>query len=120
MKYIRSLDVTRTPFCWVVLGVFFLRADSCVTAIDRILTFPLDTNISIFKEEEIKKKEGRSARWSPQFNWRLTSQVVLMVKGPPGSAGEGEAERGVPSRGQKDPLEKEMAAHSSILAWRIP
>ena len=22
--------------------------------------------------------------------------------------------------GQKDPLEKEMAAHSSILAWRIP
>ena len=23
-------------------------------------------------------------------------------------------------RGQKDPLEKEMATHSSILAWRIP
>ena len=22
--------------------------------------------------------------------------------------------------GQKDPLEKEMATHSSILAWRIP
>ena len=22
--------------------------------------------------------------------------------------------------GQEDPLEKEMAAHSSILAWRIP
>ena len=26
----------------------------------------------------------------------------------------------VPSLGWKDPLEKEMAAHSSILAWRIP
>ena len=26
----------------------------------------------------------------------------------------------VPSLGQKDPLEKEMATHSSILAWRIP
>ena len=26
----------------------------------------------------------------------------------------------VPSLGQEDPLEKEMAAHSSILAWRIP
>ena len=26
----------------------------------------------------------------------------------------------VQSLGQKDPLEKEMATHSSILAWRIP
>ena len=26
----------------------------------------------------------------------------------------------VPSLGQKDPLEKEMATHSSILAWEIP
>ena len=25
----------------------------------------------------------------------------------------------VPSLGQEDPLEKEMAIHSSILAWRI-
>ena len=26
----------------------------------------------------------------------------------------------VQSLGQKDPLEKKMATHSSILAWRIP
>jgi len=26
----------------------------------------------------------------------------------------------VPSLGQEDPLEKGMATHSSILAWRIP
>ena len=26
----------------------------------------------------------------------------------------------VPSLGRKDPLEKEMATHSSILAWKIP
>ena len=26
----------------------------------------------------------------------------------------------VPSLGQEDPLEKEMATHSSVLAWRIP
>ena len=26
----------------------------------------------------------------------------------------------VQSRGQEDPLEKEMATHSSILAWEIP
>ena len=27
---------------------------------------------------------------------------------------------GVQSLGQEDPLEKEMAAHSSSLAWKIP
>ena len=26
----------------------------------------------------------------------------------------------IPSLGQEDPPEKEMATHSSILAWRIP
>ena len=38
-----------------------------------------------------------------------------MVKNPPANAG-----RGVPSRGQEDPLEEEMAVRSSVLAWRIP
>ena len=28
--------------------------------------------------------------------------------------------RFVPSLGQEDPLEKEMATHSSILAWEVP
>ena len=26
----------------------------------------------------------------------------------------------VPSLGQEEPLEKEMATHSSVLAWKIP
>ena len=40
-----------------------------------------------------------------------------MVKNLPTNAGDvGDA---VGSLGQEDPLEKEMAAHSSILAWRI-
>ena len=38
-----------------------------------------------------------------------------MVKNPPATQ-----ETQVPSLGQEDPVEKEMAAHSSILAWRIP
>ena len=29
-------------------------------------------------------------------------------------------EKGVPSLGWKDPLEKRMVTHSSILAWEIP
>ena len=39
-----------------------------------------------------------------------------MVKNPPLPR----QERRFRSLGQEDPLEKEMANHSSILAWRIP
>ena len=41
-----------------------------------------------------------------------------MIKNPSPSAED--IKTGVGSLGQEDPLEKEMAAHSSILAWRIP
>ena len=40
-----------------------------------------------------------------------------MVKNLPANAGDVTC---VPSLGQEDPQEKGMAAHSSILAWRIP
>ena len=40
-----------------------------------------------------------------------------MVKKPPVNAGD---IRDVGSLDQEDPLEKGMATHSSILAWRIP
>ena len=43
------------------------------------------------------------------------SLVVQMVKNLPAVQ-----ETWVRSLGQEDPLEKEMATHSSILAWRIP
>ena len=41
-----------------------------------------------------------------------------MVKNPPGNAGDMGDSGLIP--GQEDPLEKEMATHSSLLAWRIP
>ena len=41
-----------------------------------------------------------------------------MVKNLPANAGA--AGDVFPSLGQEDPLEKEMAPHSSTLAWRIP
>ena len=42
-------------------------------------------------------------------------------KEPTGKAGDYlHVETEVLSLGWEDPLEKEMAAHSSILAWRIP
>ena len=41
--------------------------------------------------------------------------VVHMVRNPPAMQ-----ETQVQSLGREDPLEKEMATHSSILAWEIP
>ena len=38
-----------------------------------------------------------------------------MVKNPDATVGDV-----IQSQGGEDPLEKEMAAHSSILAWEIP
>ena len=45
----------------------------------------------------------------------MASLVAQMVKNLPAMQ-----ETQVPSLGQEDPLEKEMATHSSILAQRIP
>ena len=45
-------------------------------------------------------------------------QVVLVVKNPPSNAGDIRDAGSIP--GSEDPLEKGMATHSSILAWRIP
>ena len=46
-----------------------------------------------------------------------TSQVARVVKNLPASAGDVETE--LQSVGREDPLEKKMATHSSLLAWRI-
>ena len=44
-----------------------------------------------------------------------------MVKNPPASEGdEGLISANAGDVGWEDPLEKEMAAHSSILVWEIP
>ena len=46
------------------------------------------------------------------------SQVMLVVKNLP--AMQEPQETCVQSLGREDPLGKEMATHSSILAWKIP
>ena len=58
--------------------------------------------------------EGKS--WAVEIVWVLeASLVVHMVKCLPAMR-----ETQVQSPGQEDPLEKEMATHSSTLAWKIP
>ena len=48
----------------------------------------------------------------------LGSPGDVEVKNPPASTGDaGEA---VLAPGREDPLEKEMATHSSVLAWGMP
>ena len=50
---------------------------------------------------------------------KVANQVTF-----PGNSGDKESaamwETQVQSLGQEDPLEKEMATHSSILVWKIP
>ena len=48
----------------------------------------------------------------------MGSQVELVVKNPPDNEGDIRNLGSFP--GQENPLEKSMATHSSILAWRIP
>ena len=52
------------------------------------------------------------------MNSTEVSQVAQQVKNLP--AKQEMQETWVWSLGQEDPLEKEMATHSSMLAWRIP
>ena len=46
------------------------------------------------------------------------AQYGAVVKNPPANVGDAEDSGLIP--GSEDPLEEEMAPHSSIVAWRIP
>ena len=51
------------------------------------------------------------------FMYVWASQMALVIKNLPANAGD--PKDWVRSLGWEDPLESEMATHSSILAWRI-
>ena len=57
----------------------------------------------------------------PDGPWLFKKLLIsggAVVKNLPASAETQEMQ--VPALGQKDPLDKEMATHSSILTWEIP
>ena len=60
----------------------------------------------------VAKSWTRLKQFSSARTWVGVSQMMLVVKNLPAMQ--------IRSLGQEDPLEEEMAAHSSILAWRIP
>ena len=59
------------------------------------------------------RSAGEGIGYPLQYSW--ASLVAQVVKNPPAMQ-----ETWVRSLGWDDPLEEGMAAHSSILAWRIP
>ena len=61
----------------------------------------------------VRKISWRSDKVPLQYSW--ASLVAQLVKNPPAVQ-----ETWVQSLGWEDPVEKEKATHSSILAWRIP
>ena len=59
------------------------------------------------------RSPGEGIGFPLQYSW--ASLEAQIVKNPPAMW-----ETWVPSLGWEDPLEEEMATHSSILAWRFP
>ena len=59
------------------------------------------------------RSPGKGIGYPLQYSW--ASLVAQLAKNLPAMQ-----ETWVLSRGWEDPLEKEQATHSSILAWRIP
>ena len=59
------------------------------------------------------RSPGEGIGYPIQYSW--ASLVAQTVKNPPAMQ-----ETWVRSLGWEDPLEKGMATHSSILAWKIP
>ena len=59
------------------------------------------------------RSAGERIGYPLQYSW--SSLVAQLVKNPPAMR-----ETWVRSLGWEDPLEKERATHSSIVAWRIP
>ena len=77
---------------------------------------------TVIKKGKLFKDKYIQPREKYQNINTVNCQYLLSTWGFPGSS-DGKASAcnaGVRSLGQEDPLEKEMATHSSILAWRIP
>ena len=78
-----------------------------------------DSEVQTGKQWDIVSKERCESIWSPRFLLQFcglrASFIAQLVKNLPTVQ-----ETRVWSLSREDPLEKEMATHSSVLAWKIP
>ena len=95
------------------------------------------------KGQDIPNRRGKAAAWARQEWWSVCTHIHWEMKytqisplyshkytlrtdqlgvpgGPMAKTPSAMQETRLRSLGWQDPLEKEMATHSSILAWRIP
>ena len=70
------------------------------------------------KVRDTSRNQPKSSLLGTSNVWVHTSPLVQAATNPP--AVEETQETRVPSLGGKDPLEEEMAPHSSRLVWEIP
>ena len=88
---------------------YYLNTSLYMWSLSIYLIYPLDFHIQLYIERAYKEKH----RWCTDIDTDIL--VAPMVKNLPAMR-----ETQVQSLGWEDPLEKGMATHSSILAWRVP
>ena len=87
---------------------------------------PLYDSLQMAKREAFRSMNASASRHTgaPSLKWDLSRHVIGLWHSSPGGSEvknlPAVQETRVPSLGREDPLKKEMATHSSILAWRIP
>ena len=96
----QSITAVRIQVVQVLLAIT-QRYEQCICSLSSIYTF--NSYILFHRNKLYLVREGRS------------SLVAQTVKNLPAAQ-----EAWVRSLGREDPLEEGLAAHSSILAWRIP
>ena len=104
-----SMPVRQTPSCPAVIP----SGSSCYAVLPSPARKPGGASVSVKKPQTAFLTEEKSSHL-----WRRPSGKPLVaqrLRRPPAVR-----ETQVRSLGREDPLEKEMATHSSILAWRIP
>ena len=107
----------KSPIIWLHLFEMF-QVRKCIKKDSRLVAVSLNPNSSAQLVVRPNEWQCRSLEWRKVYYkdqaWGA-SLMTQLVKNLPAMQ-----ETWVWFLGQEDPLEKEIATHSSILAWRIP
>ena len=128
-RYLEKLRVKRglkDKAVWFYMQEYFILRKQYIEVIgphhlssarDKLLLFLVNKiSFKIFNWEQWKKHRSQTQEqhYLCPFTW--TSRTG---RGLPGGSVQETQEMWVPTLGWEDPLEEEMATHSSILAWKI-